>query len=90
MERAIKENITGIYNLVNNDTVSKYGLICLFNKYFRNSELNILPSKDVVADKSLVNNRADFSFAVPPYEDMILEMKEWTYSRAYLYPHYLL
>ena len=35
MEQALKENLTGLYNLVNNESISKYHLLQLFNKYFR-------------------------------------------------------
>lgn len=88
MERALQENLTGLYNLVNNEVISKYELLILFNKYMRNNEIEILPSEDVSVDKSLVNSRTDFSFTVPSYEGMIIEMKEWIEKHKCLYPHY--
>lgn len=88
MEKAATENLTGIYNLVNNENISKYDLLVLFNKYMKNGKMNILPSDEVNLDKSLVNNRTDFSFKVPSYEQMIYEMKEWVYKHRELYPHY--
>jgi len=88
MEQAIKEDITGIYNLVHNDVINKFDLLNLFNKYFRDSSINIIPSKDITVNKSLINNRNDFSFQVPDYEYMIDEMKKWVDKHKHLYPHY--
>jgi len=88
MERAAMENITGIYNLVNNQSISKFDLLHLFNKHMRDGKINILPSDAVNLNKSLVNNRKDFSFEVPSYEQMVIEMKEWINNHKELYPHY--
>ena len=90
MEKALDEKISGLYNLVNNDVINKYELLKLFNKYFKDNELTILPSDKLVLDKSLINNRTDFSFEVPSYEVMISEMKEWIEKHKELYPHYCL
>lgn len=88
MEKAIQENLCGLYNLVNNESISKYDLLVLFNKHFRNNSLTILKNDDLKLDKSLRNTRKDFSFAVPSYERMIIEMKEWVDTHPKLYPHY--
>ncbi|MBH5319559.1 sugar nucleotide-binding protein [Paenibacillus sp. GSMTC-2017] len=88
MEKAATENMTGLYNLVNNSSINKYDLLKLFNKTCRADELTILPSDAVNADKTLVNTRTDFSFEVPSYEEMIIEMKEWIWAHKNLYPHY--
>ncbi len=88
MEQALKENLTGLYNLVNNETISKYELLRLFNKYMKAEQIEILPSDNLSLDKSLINNRTDFSFKVPSYEVMVAEMKEWIDNHKELYPHY--
>lgn len=88
MEQALNENLTGLYNLVNNETISKYELLKLFNKYMRDGQIEILPSDNLSLDKSLINNRTDFSFKVPSYEAMVAEMKEWIDNHKGLYPHY--
>lgn len=89
MEQAFKENLTGLYNLVNNEAISKYELLKLFNKHIKNGEIDIRPSDKISLDKSLINNRNDFSYKVPSYEDMIIEMKKWIVNHGELYPHYL-
>lgn len=88
MEKAIDENLCGLYNLVNNISISKYDLLVLLNKYFRNNGLIIQKDDDLKLDKSLRNTRKDFSFVVPAYEQMVQEMKEWVNAHPYLYPHY--
>lgn len=90
MEQALKENLTGLYNLVNNETISKYELLKLFNRYMKDDQIEILPCDNISVDKSLVNNRTDFSFKVPSYEAMVAEMKEWIDNHKDLYPHYFL
>lgn len=88
MEQALKENLAGLYNLVNNEVISKYELLKLFNTHMRDEEIKITPSDKLSVDKSLVNNRNDFSFKVQSYESMIIEMKEWITDHKDLYPHY--
>jgi dTDP-4-dehydrorhamnose reductase len=86
---AIERDISGIYHLVNGGPISKYDLLGLFNHYFKNDKIVIVPSDKVAADKSLVNNRRDFSFSVPDYGQMIAEMKLWIERHRELYPHYM-
>ncbi|MBS7344012.1 MAG: sugar nucleotide-binding protein [Parabacteroides sp.] len=88
MEQALKENLTGLYNLVNNESISKYHLLQLFNKYFRDSKVDIYPNDQLQLDKSLRRKRNDFSFVVPPYEQQIAEMAEWCNKHKEIYPHY--
>ena len=88
MEKAAVENLTGLYNLVNNQSISKFDLLKLFNTNFKADEIMILPSDSFNADKTLLNKRKDFSFEVPSYENMIIEMKQWILAHKNLYPHY--
>lgn len=88
MEQAMKENLTGLYNLVNNESISKFDLCRLFNKYFRDGKVEINPSDKLQLDKSLRHRRTDFSFIVPSYEQQIKEMAEWVNAHKNIYPHY--
>lgn len=88
MEQALRENLIGLYNLVNNETISKYELLELFNKHMKNDRIDILPDDSISLDKSLINNRTDFSFKVPSYEIMVAEMRDWILDHKELYPHY--
>lgn len=88
MEAALKENLTGLYNLVNNESINKFELCSLFNKYFREGEVEINPDDKLKLDKSLRSKRNDFSFLVPSYEQQIKEMRGWVDAHKELYPHY--
>lgn len=86
MEHAINQNLTGLYNLVNNDSISKYDLLNLFNKFFRDSSIDITKSSQIKLDKTLLNTRSDFSFLIPSYEKMISEMHNWVINHKDIYP----
>lgn len=88
MEAALKENLIGLYNLVNNESINKFDLCSLFNKYFRGGEVVIELDDRLQLDKSLRRTRNDFSFVVPSYEQQIKEMREWVDNHKELYPHY--
>ncbi len=88
IEEALKENVNGIYNLVNNKTITKHDLLLLFNRHIKKKPIEILADDAVSVDKSLINSRRDFSFDIPDYEIMIKEMKQWIENHKVLYPHY--
>lgn len=88
MEAAAKERISGLYNAVPPQSITKYELLNLFNKYFRDGSLIIHPVEGVVANKSLKRTRYDFSYTIPDYEQMVSEAAEWTKRHKELYPHY--
>jgi dTDP-4-dehydrorhamnose reductase len=88
MEKAAIDKLTGLYNLVNNNTISKYDLLHMFNRFCRAGELIIKPSDQVALNKSLINTRLDFDFIVPSYEEMVAEMWTWVEQHRNLYTHY--
>ena len=90
IEEALMQNITGLYHLVNNDSISKFDLLSLFNKYFKSENDRILNDYSIHLDKSLRNTRNDFKFIVPSYDQMIAEMKQWLDNHHFLYSHYIL
>ncbi|MBP2634696.1 MAG: NAD(P)-dependent oxidoreductase [Firmicutes bacterium] len=90
IEKATRDSLVGLYNLVNNSKISKYELLGLFNQYLKKNQLKINKCDSVLVDKSLINNRTDFNFIVPSYEDMVVEMKEWIINHKELYRHYIL
>jgi dTDP-4-dehydrorhamnose reductase len=90
MEKAIEQDLCGLYNLVNNESISKYNLLHLFNKYFFDNQIIIQKEENFQLDKSLKNTRKDFLFEVPSYNQMILEMSEWVKTHPSLYSHYFI
>ena len=84
---ALEQKLNGIYQLVNNETISKYELLRLFNK-LRSDPVAIARADDYAVDKSLVNTRNDFDFRVPSYEEMVDDMGKWITLHKELYPWY--
>ena len=83
-----KGDLSGIYHLVNAQTISKYELLQLFNRLFKDDKLIISHDDTYYSDKSLVCTRIDEYFKVPSYEQMLFEMKQWIDTHLELYPHY--
>lgn len=88
IERATEVGLTGLYQLSNNNKISKYDLCLLFNNLFRGNQLKINPIEGIVQDKSLIRSEAPFDFFVPSYEQMVEEMAEWVEQHKILYKHY--
>lgn len=89
MEQAAKLRAHGLYNAVPNESINKYELLRLFNKYIRKEPININPIDGLVSDKSLVRTRYEgFRYRIPGYETMIKELGEWMRDHKELYPHY--
>jgi len=85
---SIQQDIKGLYHLVNNDKISKFELLQLFNTIFREGQILIEPNEDYRIDKSLINNREDFNYQIPSYSNMIYEMKQWIDISKSSYTHY--
>jgi len=88
MEAAAKARATGLYNMVPEKFISKFELLNLFNKHFRNNSLIIHPVDGICADKSLKRTNFNFDYIIPDYETMIGELAEWMKHHQSLYPHY--
>ncbi len=82
------EDLSGMYHLVNDESISKFELLSILNAHLKDRPSAILPNDVVQYDKSLVNTRRDLSFNVPGYEQMVIEMKGWITNHRKLYPHY--
>lgn len=90
IEQMAGNNLTGLYHLVNNESINKYELLGLFNKYCRKKKIGILEKNDIIVDKSLRNSRKDYMIKVPSYEVMIQEMAQWIKQAGALYEQYLI
>ena len=88
VEKAAEARIHGVYNLVPETSISKYDLLQLFNKYFRNNRIIIRPKDNPVSDKSLRRTRFDFDYYVPDYEEMVAQLAVWMRAHKEMYPHY--
>ncbi|MGN8774093.1 SDR family oxidoreductase [Candidatus Weimeria sp. HCP3S3_B5] len=88
MEQAAIQKPHGIYNMVPDESISKYELLKLFNG-IRKNPIDIIPDENFVADKSLVRTRFEgFDYKIPDYETMVSELGDWMKQHKELYPYY--
>lgn len=85
---ALNQDLSGLYHLVPDESISKFDLLNLFKEVFGRSDLDIKPNDSVVQDKSLINTRQDFKYKVPTYKVMVEEMKDWIGTHKNIYGHY--
>ncbi len=85
---AMEQNLTGLYHLVNNQVISKYALLCLFNKYMNDNRTIIHENGSFANDKSLEDTRLELQHTIPSYEVMIQELAEWMKGHIEIYKKY--
>lgn len=85
----IKQDIVGLYQLCPREKISKYDLLKLFSVVWKKN-IKVIPSDAYEVDKSLVCTREDFKYAVPDYEQMLIELRAWMDGHADYYSHYKL
>lgn len=89
IEAALQEELTGVYNLVNNTSITKYEMLQEFNQIMGKG-ITIHKSNDVKTNKVLINTRKDFDFIVPSYHEMFVDMGNWISDHKEIYGHYFI
>lgn len=77
IHEAIKQQITGLFQVAVAPKISKHDLLQMFNEIFRDNRVSILKEDAYKVDKSLIMSSANFNYSVPTYTKMIEEMKRW-------------
>ncbi|MGL4950258.1 MAG: SDR family oxidoreductase [Mycoplasma sp.] len=83
----ISNNFSGIYQLTNNEKISKYHLLKIIQKQF---DLKIKINKSNLTskiDKSTIDTRKISGMEIASYEIMILELFEWINNHPNLYKY---
>ena len=88
INHSIQQDLKGLYHFVNKSKISKYDLINIFNKNFRDNKIIINEDSTYKIDKSLISTRNDFKYNVSNYSDMIFKMKQWMLLYNENYKHY--
>ena len=70
---AIENEITGLYQVTNNESIDKFTLLGLIKKY-TNKNIIIHPSDQKIINKSFKDNRQELNFTIPSFDEMIKEM----------------
>ena len=87
IESGIRNDITGIHHVTNNNALSKYDLLMLFRKY-TGKDISIVPIEGVVSDKSFLDTRKLIDISIPSYEVMISDMVSAVRDNPRAYQHY--
>jgi dTDP-4-dehydrorhamnose reductase len=91
IENAVIQRVHGLYNMVPEESISKYEMLELFNKYLRSDPIEIVPEENFRIDKSLKRTNYEmFSYKIPKYEAQLEELGIWMREHKDLYPHYQL
>lgn len=90
IEACAEDGSTGLVNMVPPESISKYGLLRLFNEHIRNGEVRVDPVGEPRLDKTLVRANEAPSFRPAPYGAQVRELAAWMRAHAGLYPHYRL
>lgn len=88
VEAAALARAEGLYNMVPDESISKYDLLLLMNRYLRKTPVEVRPVDNPRVDKSLRRTRFGFSYVIPGYEDMLRDLKAYMDSHRAMYPHY--
>lgn len=89
IDSAMKQGLSGLYHLVNNTVISKYELLCLFNRYMNDNRTVIHQNGSFINDKSLEDTRLELLHKIPSYEIMVQELAAWMHAHPKLYAQYL-
>jgi dTDP-4-dehydrorhamnose reductase len=84
---SIDKNITGLYHVTNNSSISKYALLQLLQKYTQ-KKINIKPFDGKNVDKSFIDTRLLMDYEIPSYDRMIADMVGLIADNRSLYSQY--
>ncbi|MFW2136100.1 dTDP-4-dehydrorhamnose reductase family protein [Chryseobacterium sp. TY4] len=76
IEWQIDNPLTGLVHLTNNQSISKFDLLHIFNNVY-GKNLVILDDKDYNCDKSFINTNKAIDFIVPSYTEMLEEQRKF-------------
>ena len=84
---SINKNVTGLYHVTNNSSISKYEILELFKKYTR-KDIKITPVDGNNLDKSFKDTRKTIDYDIPSYDQMIFGMVDSIKKHKSMYSHY--
>jgi len=87
IEQLLQQKAHGLFHCVPKEAISKYDLLCLFEKYFPKGR-KILKIENERVDKSLVYNCGSFDISIANYETMIKDMVHWIKTHKEIYTNY--
>ena len=80
IDKAIENNLIGLYHVTNGKPISKFDLLHLFNE-LRENKIKIVPNNEFKINKTLKKSNK-FDFKVLDYKSMLQEMNVINYMRS--------
>jgi len=90
IEQVAKQDAAGLENMVNNHIISKYDLLTMFSKNFKDGTVQIIADDNYIVDKSLIRGNRKINYEIPDYDIMFQELANWLKNHQEDYPHYYL
>ena len=84
---SIDNEITGLYHITNNHSISKNNLLQLFKKY-THKDIEIIPIDGNETNKSFIDTRKLIDYEIPSYKQMISDLVQLIANNRALYSHY--
>jgi dTDP-4-dehydrorhamnose reductase len=89
IEKAIEQNITGLYQPTPKTSISKYDLLVHFNNIFECEKTIRQVELKSYIDKTLLDRRETLEFRKKLHQEMIQELKDWMYQNPEKYKQYI-
>lgn len=77
MDWCLGTPIHGLVHLAGQPKLSKYDLLKMIQQQYHHDGVTIHANDDMKSDKSLVSTRADFSYPVSSYPQMVADLHAW-------------
>lgn len=87
IDKILKNDLIGFFQLTNNTSISKYSLLILFNEITNKKIIITKNSLQNKIDKTLINTVNNNSFNIPDYKSMIIEMYNWILKHKEVYDY---
>jgi|688.fasta_scaffold255775_2 dTDP-4-dehydrorhamnose reductase len=86
---AIRENITGIWNLTNGIPISKFEILSIFNETSKLMQKKVILNDNIkFSNKTLISRRSDIVYHVPNYLEMFDHLFQYINQNKEDYKHY--
>lgn len=86
-EQLLMKKAHGLFQCVPESSISKYDLLCLFEKYFPKGR-NVIKVENTYINKALLPEVGSYAVDISSYDTMISEMKTWVDEHLNLYMNY--